>query len=207
MKMLTKVISTGLVPMLLVSSVGITAFADSSQGKEEVIYIMTSADGSVDNVYAVNIFGKGEVTDYGNYTDLKLLTTNDKITEKDGKITFTNGSDKAYMQGTLTDAEIPWNISITYFLDGKELTPSEVAGKSGRLEIKFSVTQNKKCTTDFYNAYALMANFTLDTELCENIVAEDATIADVGSDKQLSFTILAGKGIDTSITCDVKTLK
>lgn len=50
---------------------------------------------------------------------------------------------------------------------------------------------------------AIQASFTLDTEQCRNIEAPDATIANVGGSKQLTYTVLPGKGIDTAITADV----
>ncbi|MGN0607488.1 MAG: hypothetical protein ACI4JM_13300 [Oscillospiraceae bacterium] len=203
MKVLNKTISAGLAVMMLMPSV-IPLAASASASKEEVIYIMSDAGGSVNGVYAVNIFGKGDVTDYGDYTDVKLLNTNDAVEIDGDKITFSTDSEKAYCQGTLADAEIPWNISIRYFLDGKELPADEIAGKSGSLEIKFKVEKNDSCKTDFYDSFALQAAFTLDTEICTDIKADGATSANVGSCKQLSYTILPGKGIDTSITADVK---
>lgn len=78
-----------------------------------------------------------------------------------------------------------------------------MAGKSSALEIRFSVTKNESCGGSFYDDYALQASFTLDTERCQNIVSNGATVANVGSDKQLTYTILPGKGIDTVITADV----
>lgn len=206
MKNINKTISIGLVTVMLANvTVPVSVSALSSNGaKEEVIYIMTDASGSVDGVYSVSTFDKGSATDYGTYENVKMLNTNDNITTDGDKITFNTDSDKAYLQGTLINKEIPWNISIQYILDGKELTPDELAGKSGNLEIKFKVEENKKCNSNFYDNYALQAAFTLDTEKCSNIVADDATLANVGSKKQLSYTILPGKGIDTSITTDVK---
>lgn len=103
----------------------------------------------------------------------------------------------------MKNAALPWNISIRYYLDGKEYAPQDVAGKSGALEIRFSVTKNESCGGSFYDDYALQASFTLDTERCQSIVSNGATVANVGSDKQLTYTILPGKGIDTVITADV----
>ncbi|MGN0614601.1 MAG: hypothetical protein ACI4JB_11980 [Porcipelethomonas sp.] len=203
MKVLNKTISAGLAVLMLIPAV-IPASAAETSSKEEVIYVMSDPGGSVNGIYAVNIFGKGDVTDYGDYTDVKLLNTNDTVMVDGDKITFSTDSDKAYCQGTLASAEIPWDISIRYFLDGKELTPEEIAGQSGNLEIKFRVKKNSKCKTDFYDSYALQAAFTLDTKICTDIKAEGATAANVGSSKQLSYTILPGKGIDASITANVK---
>ncbi len=108
-----------------------------------------------------------------------------------------------YYQGTLKDKNIPWNISIRYFLNGKEYSAEDIAGKSGSLEIRFSISENSNVKSSFYDDYALQASFTLDTEKCKNISSSGATIANVGSDKQLTYTILPGKGIDTVIKANV----
>lgn len=177
--------------------------AQTASEKEEVVYVMTDATGKIDSVNVVNIFGKGDVTDYGDYSSVKMLTSTEPIKQEGDKITFSTEDEKVYYQGTLDHAQIPWNIVITYTLDGKEITPEELAGKSGALKIHVSVTENPKCTTDFYDNYALQASFTLDTALCENIQASGATLANVGSDKQISYTVLPGKGLDADITADV----
>lgn len=177
--------------------------AQAASEKEEVVYVMTDASGKIDSVNVVNIFGKGDVTDHGDYSSVKMLTSTDEIKQDGDKITFSTDDEKVYYQGTLENAQIPWNIAISYTLDGKEISPEELAGKSGALKIHVSVTENTKCTSDFYDNYALQAAFTLDTALCKNIVAEGATLANVGSDKQISYTVLPGKGLDADITADV----
>ena len=177
--------------------------AEAASEKEEVVYVMTDANGKVNSVNVVNIFGKGNVTDYGNYSSVKMLTSTAPITQENDKITFSNEDEKVYYQGTLDNAQIPWNINITYTLDGKEITPEELAGKSGKLKIHVSITENTKCDSSFYENYALQAAFTLDTTQCENIVADGATLANVGSQKQISYTVLPGKGLEADITADV----
>lgn len=178
-----------------------TQNADSA--KEEVIYVMADASGDVRNVYAVNIFGRGSHVDRGHYTDLKVLNTTDKLKSIVDGYSFTTDEEKVYVQGTLPDAEIPWDISIKYYLDDQEMSAEDIAGKSGKLKIAFRITRNEECTSDFYEGCALQADFTLDTKLCRNIISPDATIANVGSKKQLTYTILPNKGIDTMICADV----
>lgn len=201
-KMFIRTVSAVLAATLPAAS-GMTAFAAESSPKEEVIYIMTDGSAEVQNVYAVNIYSNGDITDYGDFSEIKMLNTNDGVTVNGDEISFHTDSEKAYLQGKMENCEIPWNISICYILDGKELSAEEVAGKSGNLEIHFIVEKNKSCKSDFYENYALQASFTLDTELCANITAEDATTANVGKNKQLTYTILPDKGIDTIITADV----
>lgn len=206
-----------------VVSVGITAYAangiqnnivnelttanskssTSNNEKEEVVYIMTDAKGGVNSVNVVNIFGKGSITDYGNYSAVKMLTSTEPINKDGDKIIFSTDEDRVYYQGTLDNAKIPWNIDISYKLDGKDISPDDLAGKSGAVEIHISITKNEKCTSDFYDNYAVQAAFTLDTNTCENIKADGATLANVGSDKQISYTVLPGKGLEADITADV----
>ncbi len=103
----------------------------------------------------------------------------------------------------MENVQIPWNITFIYTLDGKEISPEELAGKSGALKINLKIEKNDKCTTDFYDSYALQAALTLDTEKCKNIQADGATLANVGADKQISYTVLPGKGLDAQISADV----
>ncbi len=203
MKQIQKITGVAL-SVLLLGSLTVPALAEATpSAKEEVIYIMTDASGKVRDMEAVNIFAGGDIIDYGDYSTVKVLNTTDMITQNGSKITFSSRVDKVYYQGTMKNTVIPWNISIRYFLDGKEYSAADVAGLSGALEIRFSVSKNESCKGSFYEDYALQASFTLDTDLCKNIVSSGATVANVGSDKQFTYTILPGKGIDTSIKTDV----
>lgn len=188
--------------LLLVCSLTVPAFAASSD-KEEVIYVMTDASGKVTDMEAVNIFPGGSVTDYGDYSAVKMLNTTDKITVNGNEVSFTSDAPRVYYQGTMQEAALPWNISLRYFLNGTEYTAQELAGKSGALEIRFVITKNEDCGGTFYEDYALQASFTLDTDRCRNIQSSGATVANVGTDKQLTYTSLPGKGIDTVIWADV----
>lgn len=205
MKIVKKVLSMALVIALLISTNAL-AFAAENQNtpseKEEVVYINLDGQGKVSDIYVVNSFAAGEILDYGDYTSVKMLNTDDSIRQNGDEITFTSSAEKVYYQGELSNAQIPWDISLQYFLDGKEYTASEIAGRSGKLEIRFCVAKNPACVGDFFDQYALQASFTLDTDQCRNIVAPDATVANVGSKKQLTYTVLPGEGLETTISAD-----
>ena len=72
----------------------------------------------------------GNITDYGDYASVKMLNTSDPIQQNGDTITFSTSAPKAYYQGELTDPELPWNISLRYYLDGKECSADEITGKS-----------------------------------------------------------------------------
>lgn len=182
---------------------GANVYAAGTNGKEEVIYVITDASGDVESVNAVNIFGKGDVTDYGDYSAVKMLNTTDPIQLDGDKVTFTSDKDKVYYQGTMENVQLPWKVKITYTLDGKEIAAKDLAGKAGALEIHITAKENTQCKSDFYDTTALQATLTLDTGKCENIQADGATLANVGSDKQISYTALPGKGLDAVVKADV----
>lgn len=198
-----KIVAALLAGTMIVTSVT-TAMAETvPSSKEEVIYINLTSGGSVREMYAVNIFDDKNITDYGDYLSVELLNTTDNINQNGDEITFSSSADRVYYKGKMKSNIMPWNISIKYYVDGKEYTPEEAAGKSGKMEIYFKVSKNEAYDGPFYDAYALQASFTLDTEIAKNITASDATLANVGKKKQLTYTILPGEGIDTVITADV----
>lgn len=189
---------------------GSTAFssislaATKSSEKEEVIYANLTSSGDVEKIYTVNIFEDKDIVDYGVYETVKNMNTMDKINYSNGKITIQNSEDKLYYQGIMKqNTEMPWTIKVRYKLDGVEYAPSELAGKSGKLEISISIKENKKCKKNFFENYALQTVVQLDTNLCENIKSDEATMANVGGLKQLTYTILPGNEKDIKITSDV----
>ena len=175
--------------------------------KEEVVYVNLNTDGSVKEINVVNIFDldkDGQIVDYGSYESLRNMTTTDKIEYSGDKITVDAKAGKLYYEGKLSKNVMPWDFSLHYYLDGKEYPAEEIAGKSGALKITMSIRKNPDCSGTFFENYALQASVTLDTNQCENIVTEDAAVANVGSKKQLTYTILPGKEADLTITADVK---
>ena len=189
---------------------GSTAFssislaATKSSEKEEVIYANLTSSGDIEKIYAVNIFEDKDIVDYGVYETVNNMNTMDKINYSNGKITIQNSEDKLYYQGIMKqNTEMPWTIKVRYKLDGVEYAPSELAGKSGKLEISISIKENKNCKKNFFENYALQTIVQLDTNLCENIKSDEATMANVGGLKQLTYTILPGNEKDIKITSDV----
>ena len=194
-----------LITLIIITLFIIPAAAAGTQ-KEEVIYVNLNGDGSVSHVYAVNIFDMqtgGRITDYGSYYSVRNMVTTDQINVNGDEITIDTNPGKLYYEGDLGAASIPWNVKITYFMDGVPYSAEDIAGKSGNLEMHIVITKDPSDTNDFYEKYALMMTATLDANKCSNISASGATIANVGSSKQLSYTILPNKGADVVITSSV----
>lgn len=175
-----------------------TAYGEVNvNNKEENVYINLKDDGSVEGIYVVNEFDAGSqttITDYGKYSSVLNLTTEDEIKMDGNKITFkTDSNGMFYYQGNIESTKIPWNIDISYYLDDKEVQGSSLAGKSGKLKMVISIKDNEDMEDTFFDNYLLQMTATFNSEKCKDIVSEEATVANVGNKKQLTYTILAGK--------------
>ncbi len=174
--------------------------------KEENVYVSLAGDGSVADIYIVNMFaldGKTEIRDYGAYSSVRNLTSEADISLDGDSVTVSAEAGTFYYQANLKDAQLPWNISVAYMLDGKNVAADELAGANGHLVISGSVTKNKLADGDFYEAYMVQATVLLDTVKCRNIQTEGATEANVGADKQLSYMKLPGQDLSFTIETDV----
>ena len=181
--------------------------AGKPTAKEEVVYINLTSSGETASVDVVNIFDlaqPGRIVDYGAYSGVRNMTTTDPVSFDGQTVTIdTAQAGRLYYEGTLPGAEMPWDVSIRYTLDGAERTAAEVAGASGALTIHLTVKENTRCRGDFFDTYALQISLTLDGDKCQDIRADGATAANVGSDKQLNYTILPGKGADIALSAQV----
>lgn len=205
-KMYQKIAGLLVVAMLCVSSAEVMCAAEPTAAKEENVYANLSHDGAVRNIYVVNEYTLGEnqsLTDYGAYSGVRNITTDAAIETDGDKITLQGSKGKYYYQGDLESKELPWNISITYYLDGKQMSAEELGGRSGKLEIVLSTKKNPKVNETFFKNYLLQGKVVLDTSLCSHITAEGATAASVGSDKQLLYNIMPDKEKEYRITADV----
>lgn len=202
--------NTGIVLMVaLVLSFSIPIYGEEAQGntpKEEVVYVNMATNGSVKTIDVVNIFELGEKTqvlDYGDYESVKVLNSTEKAKNKLGMVTLTAPKGRLYYEGKLKNKELPWTVKARYSLDGKEINPDELAGKAGALTMTVNVSKNEAVPGDFFETYALQINVLLDAYKTKNIKADNMTIANVGSKKQLTYTALPGKGADFTVKADV----
>jgi X-X-X-Leu-X-X-Gly heptad repeat protein len=187
MKKILSVILT----IALVFTVALPALtSDMPTQKEEVVYGLLGADGIIQNLYVVNSFDGGMVTDYGDYSEVHNMTSLEVLTQTDDMIAVITTADRFYYQGTLKTKALPWYVEIQYELDGKDILASDLAGKSGALEINIDITQNNAIDPVFYDHYMLQISLMIDTERCITIESPDATIANAGKNKIITHTVL-----------------
>ena len=175
-------------------------------GPEEVIYARLDASGAPQSAYAVvalTLAEEGTVTHYGDYSAVENLTDTSPIEYADGEVTLTAPAGRYYYQGELASAALPWEIEISYALDGREISPEELGGRSGSLEVSIHTAAVDGSDAYFTEGFMLQISVTLDATLCEDIAARNGTVANAGSDKTITFVVLPGGEGDVGFTAEV----
>jgi putative membrane protein len=161
--------------------------------KHEVVYATLDAVGNQEEMYVVNNFDikdPGQIVDYGPYTTVQNLTSLTEMKQKEDKVAVTAEEDEFYYQGKLEGKPLPWDISISYQLNGKPMTPEELAGKDGEFEIQIDTEKNEKADASFFNNYLMQITLQLDSSIFENIKAPEGTVANAGKNRQVTFTVM-----------------
>lgn len=175
--------------------------------KQEVVYASMTAAGAVKSLYVVNELFSEEpvmVKDFGTYSEVVNLTDGTNIARESDSVLCTVESESFAYQGNLTSTDLPWNVSITYELDGKVCSPEEVAGKSGELKITIETTQNQAIDPLYFDNYLLQITCTLPMDHVSNIATDEGSIALNGSSTAVTFSGMPGKTGSYALTAHVE---
>lgn len=181
---------------MIMNTAAVPAFAadqEADYSKNENVYVRLTDEGSVESTHVVNSFQvtkAGEITDYGDYSNVQNLTDRTVIEQKKEEYTFSVEKGKFYYQGDIDNPELPWDFDITYYLDGDKVDTDELAGEEGDLMIKFDIQKNPAYENEiFFKTYMLQVSFTLDPKLASDIKADGGTISDAGANENITFVV------------------
>lgn len=166
----------------------ISKAADEEVGKEETVYVVADNSGKAKDVivsdWLKNPDGNETIEDVSDLKDIKNVKGKEKFEEKDGKIIWKAKGKDIYYQGK-TDKELPVKQTISYYLDGEKMDPDEIAGKSGKVTIRFDYKNNQKTTTtvdgkkySVYVPFTIMTGMILDDSFTNVKVKNGKVISD-----------------------------
>lgn len=167
-------------------------FNEVGEDKEETVYVLTDANGNVNKTivsdWLKNKDGSDKLEDKSDLKDIENVKSDaDYITGEDGAITWNANGEDIYYQGT-TDKQLPVDVKVTYLLDGKEMSPSEIAGKSGKVTIKFEYTNNQKKEitvngkkTEMYVPFTMISGMILDGNKFRNVEVNSGKVISDGN--------------------------
>ena len=119
--------------------------SDKTIGKDESVYLLSDANGNVYNTivsdHLVNTDDAATIEDKSTLSDIKNVKGDEEFKQDGDKLTWQADGNDIYYQGT-SDEEAPVSQKVTYYLDGNEIAPADLAGKSGKVTIRFDYTNN-----------------------------------------------------------------
>ena len=164
----------------------------SDVSKEETVYVNTTAEGEVTDVTVSDWLknsGKNstDVKDASDLADIKNVKGDETFTQKGDNLTWNTDGKDIYYQGK-TDKDLPVSVSIKYYMDGTEISPEELAGRTGHLKMVVTYTNNSKKTTkidgkntEIYSPFVMVTGMILSTDNFSNITVDNGKVISDGS--------------------------
>lgn len=166
----------------------------TGEDKEETVYVITDANGKATKTivsdWLKNKDGSNTIKDKTDLKDVKNVKSNaDYKTGSNNEIEWNADGKDIYYQGT-TDKALPVDVKVTYLLDGKEMKPDEIAGKSGKVTIRFEYTNNQKQqvningkAVDLYTPFVMISGMVLPTDQFSNVEVTSGKVISEGNNQ------------------------
>ena len=150
--------------------------------KDETVYVLANSDGSARRVivsdYLSNPDGADTIADVSNL---------EKIQNVKGDEAFADGvwqakGNEIYYQGDSSEA-LPVELKISATLDGTEIAPADLAGKSGHVTLRFDYAVSASYTKDAETVavpFAVITGALLDNEVFANVSVKNGQAVNDG---------------------------
>ena len=230
MKRLIKLMSVALCLTLVLSASLVGVFALSLNGislgdkdkatpdeaeifKDETVYVMAKADGTVDKIivsdWIKNNKGADTIRDLSTVGDIENVKTDASFTlDSDNMRVWEANGEDLYLKGT-GKQPLPVDLTVTYSLDGSAISPEQLAGKSGKVTIRFDYTNNAYETVKIdgkderiYVPFLMMSGMILDGEKFSNVTVTNGKVISDGDRTMLAGIAFPGLQHDLGLTRD-----
>lgn len=171
---------------------GVKKVGDSGLDKEETVYVIADAAGNPTEIVASewlkNLQGSDKIEDVSTLKDISNVKGYEEYKEgKNDSLTWYAKGNDIYYQGTPT-TEVPVGVKVSFKLDGKDISPEEIRGKSGRVEIRFDY-DNKTDEVIEINGdeehvsipFTMLTGLILPTDKFSNVEADNARLISEGN--------------------------
>lgn len=165
--------------------------AQSEVRKDETVYVLAGADGSVEKIivsdWIKNTLGSTMLSDQSDLSNVEAVREGESYTMNGDnmRVWDANGND-VYYQGDIA-LEVPVALSVSYKLDGKSVSPSELAGQSGKVTIRFDYTNHQSETVEIegtkeeiYVPFAMLSGMILDNDSFTNVEVNNGKLINDG---------------------------
>lgn len=173
------------------SNTGASDEKDDKIIKDETVYVLAGADGKVEKIivsdWIKNALNSSSVTDRSELSDIENVKGDETYTVNGDnmKVWDAKGND-IYYRGNI-QKELPVGITVSYKLDGKTVSASELAGKSGKLTIRFDYKNNQYRTVEIdgkeekiYVPFVMLTGMLLDNDVFSNVEVSNGKLVNDG---------------------------
>jgi len=236
-KSVTKIVSLCLCGTLAAGCAGVRAMASGSEetesvrpvqlsstsstqasqpsAKDETVYVLTKADGSVEKVivsdWLKNANGSAALADDAALDGVENVKGYESFTLDGGTRVWDALGNDIYTQGT-TEQALPVDLAVSYTLDGKTVTPEELAGKSGRVTIRFDYTNHEYQMMEvdgrqekIYVPFAMLTGMALDNGIFRNVEVSNGKVYNDGD--RTAVIGIAFPGLQENLDVDSEKLE
>lgn len=199
-----RILSSILALLILIGIVSSTAVASApGVSVDESAYVNLNYYGiptNINIVKSLSLNGNQQFTDYGEYEKVTNMSNNVVPTIKAGAISWNlkNYKGPFYYECTPKKGTVvlPWNVDVSYSLNGTPIDASKLAGASGLVQMDVKVTPNTKADIYYRNNMLLQMQTIVDMSKASNVDAPGAQVQTIGNKKIIVFAALPG-GKDT----------
>lgn len=165
--------------------------APAPQTKDETVYVLAGADGAVKKVivsdWVKNTAGAAQITDESDVNDPQNVKSDAGYTlSQDGLRVWDAQGQDIYYQGTV-DKELPVTLNVKYTLDGAAISLADLAGKSGKVTMRFDYENRQSETvtidgkpTKIYVPFVMMTGMILDNDVFRNVTVSNGKLINDG---------------------------
>lgn len=181
--------------------------------KEETVYVLAGADGSAQKIivsdWIQNAPGMDTVKDLSELKEVEAVKDELSYTEgsSNERVWNAQGGD-IYYQGNI-EKELPVSVKVSYLLDGKKVSPQELAGKSGKVTIRFDYVNKQYQEVEIDGKkirmnvpFAMMTGMILDNEVFANVEVVNGRLVNDGD--RTVVVGLAFPGLQESLDLDTE---
>lgn len=165
--------------------------AQSEVRKDETVYVLAGADGNVEKIivsdWIKNTLGSTMLSDQSDLSNVEAVREGESYTMNGDnmRVWDANGND-VYYQGDIA-LEVPVALSVSYKLDGRSVSPSELAGQSGKVTIRFDYTNHQSETVEIdgtkeeiYVPFAMLSGMILNNDSFTNVEVSNGKLINDG---------------------------
>ena len=156
-------------------------FTFTPEQKEETVYVKADASGAPleKNVEVVlrGIEGGAPIEDRSDLRDIKNTEGDEEFAEDgSGRYLWENHGEEIHYKG-VSDKALPVDVSVTYYLEGQEVTPAQIAGKTGAVRIRFDYENH----TDV--PFMVLSSVLLDSAVFSDVKVTNGRVIDLGEQR------------------------